>query len=76
VSNRPDPIDLRREFGQAVRNRRVSAGWSQERLADEAGLHRTYVGAVERGERNLSLDAIWQLATALDVSPADFFSAA
>jgi transcriptional regulator with XRE-family HTH domain len=58
-----------------VRSSRISAGWSQERLADEAGLHRTYVGGVERGERNLSLDAIWQLAAALDLSPADFFAA-
>ena len=44
---------------------------SQEDLANRAGLHRTYVGSVERGERNISIDNIEKLAIALDVSPAD-----
>jgi len=52
---------------------RAKAGISQEELAHRAGLHRTYVGSVERGERNVSLDNIHGLADALGVGPADLF---
>lgn len=55
------------EFGARVRARRLNLGWTQERLAEEAGLHFTYVSSVERGERNISLRNIVRLATALDV---------
>lgn len=61
----------RRTFGAGVRALRERAGLSQEQLAHVAGLHRTYVGSVERGERNVSLDNIWALADALGVSPSD-----
>ena len=46
---------------------------SQEALADLAGIHRTCVGSVERGGRNIALDNIWALADALGVSPARLF---
>jgi transcriptional regulator with XRE-family HTH domain len=58
-------------FGNRVRDIRTRLGWSQERLASECGLHRTYVGAIERGERNVSLLNIEKIATALDVSMAE-----
>lgn len=61
----------RRVFGQNVRARRLDLKLSQEKLADAAGVDRTYVGSVERGERNLSLQNIVKLATALQVEPAD-----
>lgn len=55
------------EFGLRVRSTRTAAGLSQEQLAHLAGLHRTYVGSVERGERNISLLNILTLATVLGV---------
>ena len=57
-------------FGRAVRSRRVAIGVSQEQLALEAGLDRTYVGGVERGERNLSFNNLVKLARALAISPS------
>jgi len=63
--------DPRKRFGERIRTVRKQAGLSQEELAAACGLHRTYVGAVERGERNLSLLNIVQLARALRVKPAD-----
>jgi transcriptional regulator with XRE-family HTH domain len=65
----------RREFGDRLRELRLGAGMTQEQLADSAGLHRTYVGSVERGERNVSLVAMWQLAEVLRTTPAAFFPA-
>ena len=54
-------------FGERVRTLRARVGFSQEELAERAGLDRSYVGGVERGERNISLENICKLATALNV---------
>lgn len=54
---------------------REGLGYSQERLAELACLHRTYIGGVERGERNVSLLNIWRIADALKVSPSALFAA-
>lgn len=54
-----------KKFGETVRRFRESEGISQEQLAERCGLHRTYVGSVERGERNVSLANIVRLARAL-----------
>ncbi len=58
-------------FGQRLRQVRLRAGVSQEKLAELAGLHRTYVSSVERGKRNISLLNIDRLALALGVSLND-----
>jgi transcriptional regulator with XRE-family HTH domain len=57
-------------FGQAIREIRQSQGHSQEGFADLAGLHRTYVGGIERGERNMSFATILTLADALGLLPS------
>ncbi|MBM7129638.1 helix-turn-helix domain-containing protein [Dyella mobilis] len=58
-----------KKFGDTVRRMREAAGISQEELAARCGLHRTYVGSVERGERNISLANIVRLARALHAKP-------
>jgi transcriptional regulator with XRE-family HTH domain len=57
--------------GQRLRDRREAKGLSQEALADLAELHRTFVGSVERGERNVSVVNIYRLAQALGSSASD-----
>lgn len=63
-------VRARVRFAQRLRLQRQDRGLSQEELADLAGLHRTYVGSVERAERNISIDSMERLAEALglDVS--------
>lgn len=65
--------DIRVRFGRAVRKRRLELGISQEDLADRAGIHRTYVGDVERGERNIALQNIEKLAQALGIPISTLF---
>jgi transcriptional regulator with XRE-family HTH domain len=61
-------------FGAAVRSHRRDRGWSQEEFADRVGIHRTYIGAIERGEQNVCLMNISRIAEALDVSLAALFA--
>ncbi|MDR3044490.1 MAG: helix-turn-helix domain-containing protein [Desulfovibrio sp.] len=56
-------------LGSAIRHFRETLGWSQEQLAERVELHRTYIGGVERGERNLCLLNILAIAEAMGISP-------
>jgi len=66
-------MNILKTFGHSVRELRTKIGLSQERLAEIAGVHRTYVGAVERGEKNISLLNIQKVAKALKVKIKDLF---
>jgi len=57
-------------FGNHLRELRLTTWMTQEALGDRAGLHPTYIGGIERGERNLGLSNLLKLATALDVQPS------
>lgn len=59
------PEDARITFANNLRRARLALGLSQEDLAEKAGLHRNYVGSVERGERNVSIDNMEKLAEAV-----------
>jgi transcriptional regulator with XRE-family HTH domain len=66
--------DPRVILGQAVRKTRKRLALSQEQLAERAELHWTYIGGIERGERNVSLLNIVKIAHALEISPARLLS--
>jgi transcriptional regulator with XRE-family HTH domain len=66
---------LQRTLGQNVRRIRLDRGLSQEELADELGVHRTYLGGVERGERNLTLQSVERLAAGLGLDPLTLLAA-
>lgn len=63
--------DVLLKFGKQVRKIRLEQNLSQEELADRAGVHRTYIGMIERAEKNITLENIEKIAKALKVSPKD-----
>lgn len=60
-------------FGNKVRDERTKLGISQEELAARAGVHRTYIGMIERAEKNITLENVERVCKALDLSISDFF---
>jgi transcriptional regulator with XRE-family HTH domain len=64
----PKSKDILTEFGKRVRQLRSEQGWSQEGFAAECGLDRTYIGGIERGQRNVALRNIHLIAKTLGVS--------
>ena len=61
-------------FGEVVRKLRAKKGFSQESFAEEVDIHRTYIGGIERGERNPTLTMIYRIARALQVRPSKLLS--
>ena len=66
-------MDICKRFGNRVRELRIAQGLSQEALAHKSGLHRTYMGSVERGERNISIINIEKITNALNLPLTNFF---
>lgn len=67
--------DLQRALGVNLRRLREARGFSQEAFADHVGVHRTYMGGVERGERNLTLRSVERIAVWLNVDPLTLLTA-
>lgn len=68
--------ELQKVVGRNLRRYRLERGYSQEDFADRMGVHRTYMGSVERGERNLSLRSVEKFAEFLGVDPLELLRAA
>lgn len=64
-------MDYQKILGENVRSLRIECQLTQEQLAELCNLHRTYIGAIERGDRNVSLNNIVKVAQALNVTPSD-----
>ena len=67
------PTPTRKQLGKKLRELRKKSNLSQEELGFRAGIHRTYIGAIERGEQNISVDNIHKLAKALKVPVSELF---
>ena len=65
--------ELSKQIGQRIRNYRAREGLSQERLAELSGCHPTYIGQIERGEKNATLESIEKISAALQVPLATLF---
>ena len=76
VSGATDEAGALRAFGSVVRSRRLAAGMSQEALADAAGIDRSHMGKVERGERNVTFLNLIKIADALGEKPSELMTAA
>lgn len=66
-------MTIARELGERLRAYRTQRGWSQEEMAERADLHTTYIGQLERGEKNATIESISKVAAALDISLSKLF---
>lgn len=66
-------MDIKKKFGERVKNLRLDKGWSQEKLALTADLDRTYLPGIEKGDRNVSITVIQKIAIALNVEITELF---
>ena len=65
--------DIAKIIGQRIRSYRTQKGLSQEKLAELAGCHPTYIGQLERGEKNATLESVEKIASAMDISLSELF---
>ena len=65
--------DIQRSIGERIRKLRSERGYSQESFADACTLHRTYMGSLERGERNMTLKTIFTVCRTLKITPSELF---
>ena len=65
--------DIAKVLGQRIRNYRTSKGLSQEKLAELSGCHPTYIGQMERGEKNATIESIEKISVALNISLSELF---
>ena len=72
-NNNVDPGLLNKLVGIKIREIRNSLNWSQESFAEKVGLHRTYIGQVERAEKNITLKNIHKICCALKIDPKELF---
>ena len=70
-TSRQTVCSLQLTIARNVRDRRVSLGYSQEDFADICGYHRTYIGSIERSERNITVSTLSALAEALEIDPIE-----
>ena len=66
--------ELQRAFGRSIRRVRLERGYSQEELAERLALHRTFIGGVERGERNLTLQTVERISADLGANPLELLA--
>ena len=66
--------DILADLGSRVRHHRREHGWSQEQFAEQAGVHRTYIGAIERGQQNVTVVTLVAIADALSVDPSELIA--
>jgi transcriptional regulator with XRE-family HTH domain len=69
-----DDIQFLRQIGDRIRERRLARKLTQAGLADKCGLHRTFIGSVERGERNVAILSLRKIAKALRAGPAELLA--
>lgn len=65
--------DILKHFGKRIKEERIKRGFSQEELASRAGLHRTYIGMIERAEKNVTLENIEKIAKSLNLNLSNLF---
>ncbi|HOD62205.1 MAG TPA: helix-turn-helix transcriptional regulator [Bacilli bacterium] len=66
-------MDIKKKFGEKIKLLRIEKGWSQEKLALNADLDRTYIPSIEKGERNVSITVVQKIADAFEVEISELF---